>query len=670
MDWSQHSIPAMRLEPRFGDRIVPAFCERPGSISAMVAEAVARNGDGEALVCGDARLTWRELAQRSAQIAAGFARLGLTRGDRVAVLLGNRIEFVLTMLGAAHAGLVTVLLSTRQQKPEIAYVLTDCGARLLVHEAALADRVPDAADIPDVAHRIAVDDDPGRSRFAELADHAAMAAPVAVGEEDTAMILYTSGTTGKPKGAMLAHCNIIHSAMVFVSCLKLTEADRSIAAVPLGHVTGVVANIMTMVRCAGALIVMPEFKAAEYLKLAARERVTYTVMVPAMYNLCLLQPDFDSYDLSSWRIGGFGGAPMPVATIEKLDKKIPGLKLANCYGATETTSPSTMMPGELTASHIDSVGLPCPGAQIVVMDANGRELPRGEIGEIWIHGASVIKGYWNNSKATTESFTAGFWHSGDLGSIDAENFVRVFDRQKDMINRGGLKIYSAEVESVLASHPDVIESAIIAKPCPVLGERVHAVVVTRRELEAATLRTWCAERLSDYKVPESIDVRLESLPRNANGKVMKSQLREAFAAQISAEARAKENPRRVLSRLFGFGIMPIDHNGVGMRHDGHEPDQAHRQRPERIPVDPVHFPARLNFNSVFKRKLAPDLIRGGYRFAPRKRVRTRIQPQIRQKLCPRTHPDTQVYRTLRCRNGSGFLSRPPWTNRRSSAPAC
>ena len=149
-------------------------------------------------------------------------------------------------------------------------------------------------------------------------------APAEVGEEDTAMILYTSGTTGRPKGAMLAHCNVIHSSMIFVSCLKLTAADRSIAAVPLGHVTGVVANIMTMVCCGGALIIMPEFKAAEYLKVAARERVTYTVMVPAMYNLCLLQPDFDSYDLSSWRIGGFGGAPMPIATIEKLAANIPG----------------------------------------------------------------------------------------------------------------------------------------------------------------------------------------------------------------------------------------------------------------------------------------------------------------------------------------------------------
>src|SRR5262249_39013141 len=439
---------------------------------------------------------------QAADIAAGFAKLDLVPGDRVAVLLGNCVEFVLTMFAAAHAGLVTVLLSVRQQKPEIAYVLTDCGAKLLVHEAALSDRIPDARDVPDLRHRIAVDDDAGRSRFSTLRGNASRPAPANVGEEDTAMILYTSGTTGKPKGAMLAHCNIVHSSMVFVSCLELTEGDRSIAAVPLGHVTGVVANITTMIRCGGALIIMPEFKAADYLKLAARERVTYTVMVPAMYNLCLLQPNFDSYDLSSWRIGGFGGAPMPVATIEKLKATIPGLKLANCYGATETTSPSTIMPGELTASHIDSVGLPCPGARIIAMGPDGCELPPGEIGELWIQSASVIKGYWKNPKATAESFTAGFWHSGDLGSVDAEGFVRVFDRQKDMINRGGLKIYSAEVESVLAGHPAVVESAIIAKPCPVLGERVHAVVVTRVQVGSEDLKAWCAERLSDYKVPE------------------------------------------------------------------------------------------------------------------------------------------------------------------------
>jgi long-chain acyl-CoA synthetase len=531
MDWSQHSIPAMQLEARFGDRVVPAFAERPKSIWAMVSDAAVRNPDGEALVCGERRMTWREVAQQSACVAAGLRKMGLRSGDRVALLLGNRIEFALAMFGAAHLGLVTVLLSTRQQKPEIAYVLTDCGARLLIHEAKLSDRLPDACEVPDLMHRISVDDG-SASQFSGLLDSEPSPQPASVGEEEAAMILYTSGTTGRPKGAMLAHCNVVHSSMIFASCLQLTAADRSIAAVPLGHVTGVVANIMTMVRCAGALIIMAEFKAAEYLKVATRERVTYTVMVPAMYNLCLLQPDFERCDLSSWRIGGFGGAPMPVATIEKLKAKIPGLKLMNCYGSTETTSPSTMMPGELTAGHIDSVGLPCPGAHIVVMGADGHELPRGEIGEIWIHSGSVIKGYWNNPAATAESFTGGFWHSGDLGSIDAENFVRVFDRQKDMINRGGLKIYSAEVESVLAGHPDVVESAIIAKPCPVLGERVHAVIVTRHgDVSDGALRAWCAERLSDYKVPETMALTVEPLPRNANGKVMKRQLREAWTAQ-------------------------------------------------------------------------------------------------------------------------------------------
>jgi long-chain acyl-CoA synthetase len=530
MDWSRHPMPRMRLEQRFGDRLVSAFCERPGSVWQMVADAAAKNPSREALVFGSTRLNWAEVAQRAERIAAGLRKLGLKRGDRVALLLGNRIEFPLILFAAAHQGLVTVLLGTRQQKPEIAYVLTDCGAKVLIHEATLSERVPDAGDVPDLGHRIVMSDEPVSSGFSVLTDNPPLREATEVGEEDTAMILYTSGTTGRPKGAMLAHCNIVHSAMVFCACMEITATDRSIAAVPLAHVTGVVANIMTMVCCAGTLIIMSEFKAGEYLKVASRERVTYTVMVPAMYNLCLLQPDFDTYDLSSWRIGGFGGAPMPIATIERLAEKIPGLKLMNCYGATETTSPSTIMPGELTARYIDSVGLPCPGTRIVVMDVWGHELPRGEIGEIWIGGAQVIKGYWNNPKATAESFTGGFWHSGDLGSIDSDDFVRVFDRQKDMINRGGLKIYSAEVESVLAGHLSVVESAIIAKPCPVLGERVHAVVVARDDVTSEALRTWCAERLADYKVPETIWLTSEPLPRNANGKVLKRQLREAVAA--------------------------------------------------------------------------------------------------------------------------------------------
>src|SRR5262249_17417831 len=188
--------------------------ERPGSVWEMVADAASKHGEREALVCGTTRLTWAEVVQRSERIAAGFQKLGLRRGDRVALLLGNRIEFPLILFAAAHQGLVTVLLGTRQQKPEIAYVLGDCGAKALIHEAALSERVPDGSDVRDLVHRIVISDE-APSGFSVLSDNAPLTEVTEVGEEDTAMILYTSGTTGRPKGAMLAHCNIIHSAMMF-----------------------------------------------------------------------------------------------------------------------------------------------------------------------------------------------------------------------------------------------------------------------------------------------------------------------------------------------------------------------------------------------------------------------------------------------------------------------
>jgi acyl-CoA synthetase (AMP-forming)/AMP-acid ligase II len=309
--------------------------------------------------------------------------------------------------------------------------------------------------------------------------------------------------------------------------MAMTAADRSVAAVPLSHVTGLIANIAAVVRCSGTLVILPSFKAPEFLKAAERERMSHTVIVPAMYNLCLLEPEFDRYDLSAWRIGAYGGAPMPAATIERLAEKLPRLTLVNAYGATETTSPAVLMPPEHTAKHLDSVGKSVPCVTLAVMDEAGQELPRGEIGEIWISGPSVVRGYWNNPSATTEEIVAGFWRSGDLGSIDSDGFIRVFDRKKDMINRGGYKVYTAEVETVLAAHPGVVESAVVGKPCPVLGERVHAFVVPRdATLTAPKLRAFCAERLSDYKVPESFALRREALPRNANGKVLKRTLRE------------------------------------------------------------------------------------------------------------------------------------------------
>jgi O-succinylbenzoic acid--CoA ligase len=217
---------------------------------------------------------------------------------------------------------------------------------------------------------------------------------------------------------------------------------------------------------------------------------------------------------------------MPVASIEKLAAQIPSLTLMNCYGATETTSPATMMPQGETAAHNDTVGIPLVCADMRVMDDNGRELPPGEQGELWIAGPMVVKGYWDNPQATADNFTGGYWHSGDVGSIDAQGYVRVLDRKKDMINRGGYKIYCIEVENALYEHPAVQECAVVGKPCPVLGERVHAFITLRKHASDAELAAFCASRVSDYKVPESFTLSATPLPRNANGKLMKRALRE------------------------------------------------------------------------------------------------------------------------------------------------
>jgi acyl-CoA synthetase (AMP-forming)/AMP-acid ligase II len=481
-------VPALRAERHF-ETPMQCYAERPRGLLQMLDEAVARNPDGEALVCAETRLSWRALRDRVAAAAGAFAQRGIGPGDRVALLLGNRAEFPIAFLAAAWLGAIAVPISVREVKPGIEYIVGHCGAKLLVDDGF------------------------------DLSGKVVPAKPV--GEEDTAAILYTSGTTGRPKGAMLTNLGIVHSAMNFAYCMEFSPRTRTVAAVPLSHVTGVIALVAATVRCAGTLVILPAFKASEFLVVAARERMTYTLMVPAMYKLCLMEKDFEKSDLSSWRIGSYGGAPMPAATLAELAEKLPGLALMNAYGATETTSPATIMPAEETAGRRDSVGLPVPGAEIKVVDE-----------ELWIRGPMVVKGYWDDPAATAREFSDGFWHSGDLGSIDADGFVRVLDRRKDMINRGGFKIYSAEVESALAEHPAVAESAVLGYACPVLGERVQAFVVPKIPITQEALRAFCAERLADYKVPEKFFLRDEPLPRNANGKVLKRELRATPAAQI------------------------------------------------------------------------------------------------------------------------------------------
>jgi acyl-CoA synthetase (AMP-forming)/AMP-acid ligase II len=481
-------------ERHFGDRRVRSFVPRPPSVYEAFQRACRVRPTAEALVCGEARLTYAQLAGRAAGVAAALGARGVRRGDRVAMRLDNRVEFATTLLGILHLGAIAVPIGIRLAPPEVEYIVTDCGARLLVDGSLPAN----GGDVP----------------------------VTEVDEEDTAIILYTSGTTGRPKGAMLTHFNIVHSLLHFQYCMQLGPGDRTMLAVPASHVTGVVALLLTAWCTQGTVIVLPEFKARDYLELAARERITYTILVPAMYKLCLLDAEFDRFDLSAWRVGGYGGAPMPAATIAELATKCPGLGLMNAYGATETTSPATIMPAAMTARHADSVGLTVPCGDIIVVGADGREVASGEAGELWIRGSMVVPGYWGKPEATAQSFTDGYWRSGDVGSKDAEGFVRVFDRLKDMINRGGYKVFGVEVENVLSHHPAVLESAIVGRPCPVLGERVHAFVSLRHPAGEVELRRFCAERLADYKVPETFTLLADPLPRNANGKLLKRTLRE------------------------------------------------------------------------------------------------------------------------------------------------
>lgn len=527
--WSTDTLGgALREEIHFDGRKMLCYSDRPATLWRMFAGIVARFPDRPAVVQGR-RLSYGELDVEVARIAGGLARLGFGPKDRIAILLSNRWEYLAIVLACARIGAVAVPFGTRQQRPEVEFLLNDCGARGLVLDDELAGILPERSAAPALQHVFSMEGTVAGTRpFAELTEASAPPEPVAASEEDVAVILYTSGTTGRPKGAMLTHLGIVHSAMTFARCLRLTHEDRALVAVPMAHVTGLVGVSLAAMCVGGAVVMMRQaYKTEALLDLAAAERITFSILVPTIYTLMAMNAGLDRADLSDWRIGCFGGAPMPVATIERLAVKLPNLSLVNAYGATETTSPTTVMPLSAWRDHMDSVGQIVPCGAVRVVDMEGRDLPPGEVGELLISGPMVIPGYHARPEANAGDFVDGYWRSGDIGSVDAEGFVRIFDRRKDMINRGGLKIFSAEVENVLSHHDRVLECAIVGRPDPVLGERVHAFVVARedRDLDTESVRSFCAERLSDYKVPETVTILTQPLPRNSNGKIQKEVLR-------------------------------------------------------------------------------------------------------------------------------------------------
>ena len=508
------------------DRVVACYADRAPNLAARIATIVAARPTAVAVIDGDISLTYARLDREAGALAAMLATTGVRAGDRVAVMLANGADAVRAVLAILRLGAVLVAIGTRSRAPELDFICGDCTPTAIIFGPEFASIVAATPSAPIARLDVAAAD------WRDAMDSPAAAPPLPATDEEAAFaILYTSGTIGKPKGAVLTHLGAIHSCLHWRDAFALGADERTLVCVPWAHVSGLCGALLPFLYIGGTLVMLPEFKRRAALELAARERVTHALMVPAMYGLCLLEPDLADFDLSAWRIAAYGGAPMPEPTIARFAAAFPGLAMCNAYGATETSSPATIMPpGEGTA-RADSIGRVVACGDIRVMDDSGHEVPPGTDGELWIAGPMVVPGYWRNPDATAASFTGGYWKSGDIGSIDAAGYVRIADRKKDMIIRGGFKVYPAEVESVLAGLDGVVEAAVVGRADPMLGEAVVAFVTAADDaLTPRRVRDWCAERLSDYKVPAGVVIEPASLPRNANGKIQKAELRARAAA--------------------------------------------------------------------------------------------------------------------------------------------
>ena len=514
------------------DRVIACYPERATDLANQIAKIAADRPDAVAVVEGEERLRYADLYVQAGSLAAVLAAGGVGAGDRVAVMLANGVDAVRAVVAILRLGAVLVAVGTRSRAAELDYICADCAPSAVIYGPEFADVIAAASSTP--AARF----DVSASAWRTAITRCDSPPPVAPADEEALFaILYTSGTTGKPKGAMLTHLGAVHSCLHWRDAFGLSDEERTLVCVPWAHVSGLCGVIMPFLYLGGTLIMLPEFKRRAALELAERERITHALMVPAMYGLCLLEPDLADFDLTSWRIAAYGGAPMPEPTIARFAAAFPWLAMCNAYGATETTSPATIMPpGEGTA-RADSIGRVVACADIRVMDDQGREVPPGTHGELWIAGPMVVPGYWRNPEATAASFVGGYWKSGDIGSIDADGYVRIADRKKDMIIRGGFKIYPAEVESVLARLEGVVEAAVVGRDDTIMGEAVVAFVTAEGgALTPERVREWCAEHLSDYKVPAEVVIEATALPRNANGKIQKAELRGRAALLCEIDA--------------------------------------------------------------------------------------------------------------------------------------
>jgi long-chain acyl-CoA synthetase len=478
---------------------VASYSDRPASLVQMLKTSVERDRAATALLeVGGPSLSYGELWERSARVAGGLRAAGVERGDRVAIRLGNGIDWVLAFFGAQLIGAAVVPVNTRFAEEEVRYVIEDSAASFIF---APGEALPDGEP-------------------AALED---------LRPEELAAIFYTSGTTGFPKGAMTSHANFLTNSENALRCLSVDRSEgpeiSTLVSVPLFHVTGCNSQLIPVLEFGGRVeILSGPLDLAGFFEAVGSHGVNQLVSVPAIYHAVLRHPEFPQLDVSRVRWISYGGAPIAESLVEQIMRAFPEARVGNGFGLTETSSLSTFLPHEEAAAHADSVGFAMPVVDLALDDADGES----GIGELLVRGPNVVQGYWNKPEASAETFVDGWLHTGDLARVDSDGLLYIVDRKKDMINRGGENIYSIEVENALAGAPGVVEAAVVAVPDEMMGEKVGAVIVTvpGTPFDVEAVLAHCRAHLADFKIPQYIVTREEPLPRNPGGKLLKRQLRE------------------------------------------------------------------------------------------------------------------------------------------------
>lgn len=483
-------------------------------------------------------LTWSDLSHRVSALAGALSRRGVGFGDRVMILMLNRTEFIESVFAANMLGAIAVPLNFRLTPTEIAFLVEDCAPRVLVTEAVLAPVATGVRAIHPLVDTIVVaggaSDDTVLGYDNLLSEPGDPPAPVDIPNDSPALIMYTSGTTGRPKGAVLTHTNLTGQAItaLYTSGANV-NSDVGFIGVPLFHIAGI-GNMLTGMMLGVLTVLYPlgAFDPGQLLDVLEAERVTGIFLVPAQWQAVCAEQQARPRNLKL-RVMSWGAAPAPDALLRQMSEVFPGTQILAAFGQTEMSPVTCMLLGEDAIRKRGSVGKVIPTVAARVVDDQMNDVPVGEVGEIVYRAPTLMSGYWNNPEATAEAFAGGWFHSGDLVRMDEDGYVWVVDRKKDMIISGGENIYCAEVENVLAGHPGIVEVAVIGRPDEKWGEVPVAIAaVTDAPLGIEDLTEYLTERLARYKHPKALEI-VEALPRNPAGKVLKTELRLRYGARKS-----------------------------------------------------------------------------------------------------------------------------------------